>query len=498
MIQPLARFTNDTDSAATVLYFERIIHGQRLEAFVPTTPKPLLTVIYGLLWSVTQDWRALTIASIGAGALAVALAARLAARLGGAVAGAVVVIALLAWPDFQTEVANGNSFVWGLALWLVAGVLMTGDRPRPWLAGITLALAGLARTETFWLVGAAFCCTAFVAWQTRRGGERARLLEVAPLLLGALAVPVMCLHDLILTGRPLYWLSVPTGYTALATPNLAAVSPLRSLHAEIVHYLPAAPLIILAGVGVAGLLIARRRALVFALACLICGVLFMLVYLPWRAVFVTTRYYQEADAPILLLVGIGAGFAAAWTGGRIAGRRPRLDRWKPVAGVTLAVALALGAVAVDVPKDTLGPALATQTAGYSALEQQVPTLRQVLAGATGGVTTVRGVSYPVADPDACRVFVPRHLLPLIAVETGASIGSLGDSYLAFGGDNYSALRPGQYVLHISAADGAGGAYAPFERSTSSVLAVAPGRDVRITPLYVNQGQGVWFLRIDAA
>jgi hypothetical protein len=31
-----------------------------------------------------------------------------------------------------------------------------------------------------------------------------------------------------------------------------------------------------------------------------------------------------------------------------------------------------------------------------------------------------------------------------------------------------------------------------------VLAVAPGRDVRITPLYVNQGQGVWFLRIDAA
>ena len=190
MVQPLAGAANDTDAAATVLYFDRIIHGQRLEAFVPTTPKPLLTLIYGVAWNLTHGWRALTVLSIGVGATAVAMAARLAARIGGSAAAVVVVLGLLAWPDFGLEVAHANSFVWGLALWLLAGVLITADTPRPWLAGLCLALAGLARTETVWLLGAVAVCVAWMGLRALRGGDRSQLQLTLPLLVGALAIPI--------------------------------------------------------------------------------------------------------------------------------------------------------------------------------------------------------------------------------------------------------------------------------------------------------------------
>ena len=61
VVAPLGRVTNDADSTASVLYFGRITSGHGLEAFLPTTPKPLLTVIYGALWWLTHDWRSLTV-----------------------------------------------------------------------------------------------------------------------------------------------------------------------------------------------------------------------------------------------------------------------------------------------------------------------------------------------------------------------------------------------------------------------------------------------------
>ena len=104
-IDPLARPTSDPDASASVLYFNRIVGGQRLEAFWPTTPKPLLTLIYGLSWWPTNDWRSLAIVTIVAGGLAVGLAARFAARMGGAGAAVLLTVGLLAWPDFRISVS---------------------------------------------------------------------------------------------------------------------------------------------------------------------------------------------------------------------------------------------------------------------------------------------------------------------------------------------------------------------------------------------------------
>ena len=500
VVQPLAGASNDTDAAASVLYFERLVHGQRLEAFVPTTPKPLLTVVYGVAWALTGDWRTLTILSVAVGAAAVALAARLAARLAGnaaAAAAAIVIVGLLAWPDFGLEVAQANSFVWGLALWLLAGVLVTADRPRPWLAGAVFVLAGLTRTETIWLLGAAFGCAAWIWLRALRGGDRAQLRTVLPLLLGALAIPLACLHDLLLTGRPLYWLGVPAGYTAVAYPGLASVSPVESIRKELVHYEPALALLALALLGGAWLIHSRRRAVALALASLAGGVLLTLVVLAWRAVFISARYYEEADAAVLLAAAIGTAALIVWTFDRLARSRVDADRWRSLATAVVATALVLGVVAVDVPHGTVESEVAPTGQAYAALQTRINDLTPILTGAQGGTAELAGANYPVADPATCRLFVPRSLLPIVSLETGAPITALGDSYLAFRDGKY-ALKPGQWVLHISAADGSGGVYAPFEHSAPTTLTAVSGQRVAVVPVITDPDRGLWLDRIDAA
>ena len=68
------------DSAAAVLYFERLVAGRQLESFVTTLPKPLLTVVYGLLHASTSDWRPISWAAILAFAVGVGLSTVLAYR----------------------------------------------------------------------------------------------------------------------------------------------------------------------------------------------------------------------------------------------------------------------------------------------------------------------------------------------------------------------------------------------------------------------------------
>ena len=504
-IQPLTRATADTDAAASVMYYGRIVDGHRLEAFFPTTPKPLLTFLYGLAWSLTHDWHSLAVMTIAAGALGVGLAARLAARLGGVPAAAFVSVGLLAWPDFRLEVGDANSFVWGLALWLLAAVLITADRPRPWAAGAALLLAGLARTETVWLVAALAAWAALVAFQSRRTGDRSGLRLTLPPLIGALAVPLACVHDFLLSGRPLYWLSVPGGYTALAYPDLASASPLATLHKEALHYIPLVSLLVIAAIGLAWLATTRWRAVSFALVALIVGVLGTLVVIAWRGVFVSERYYEEADAAILLAAAVGGGLlvrmSMEWAADRSAGGRGLVPAaglpWRRRAALGgVAVLLALGVAWLAVPQGAVEPALARAGQEDAALTAVEPTLDGSVAGASGETMTIAGVSYPAVDPRGCRVFVPRWALPRLSVDTGAPTTALGDSWLAFRDGDYSELSPGQWVLHVIADDGRGGVYAPFEHSVPITLNTKAGVPLTLIPVFVDEKAGVWLLRIE--
>ncbi len=83
VIRPFSAGPVGFDSAASVIHFDRIISGQRLEAFVTATPKPLLTVMYGLVHGVIPDWRAISWLAIAGLAVALGLASVLGDRLAG-------------------------------------------------------------------------------------------------------------------------------------------------------------------------------------------------------------------------------------------------------------------------------------------------------------------------------------------------------------------------------------------------------------------------------
>jgi len=99
---------------------------------------------------------------------------------------------------------------------------------------------------------------------------------------GAAVYPLTCLHDLLLTGNPLFWLGVPAGYTAVVYPDLASVSPTRFIKTELLYFRPAAALLILAVIGCLVLALRRRRSIAFALASLAGGVLVAMIVLAWR------------------------------------------------------------------------------------------------------------------------------------------------------------------------------------------------------------------------
>jgi hypothetical protein len=159
--------------------------------------------------------------------------------------------------------------------------------------------------------------------------------------------------------------------------------------------------------------------------------------------------------------------------------------------------LAIGVVAVDVPVGTVDRQVAPSRQAYAALEMAIPRLSSLLAGAEGGTITVQGANYPVTDMSSCRVFIPRPFVPVVSVEIGVPVTALGDSYLGFRDGKYP-LKPGQWVLHIAAADGSGGVYAPFEHALPTVLEAADGQSLSIVPVMADPLQGLWLDRVDPA
>ena len=100
------------DSHVAVLHFERIVAGRQLEVFLSTTPKPLLTLVFGLLHAVAGGWAAIAWATVGAHALAVVLAALLASRLAGPIAGAFSAVAVLFSPALLFDVGFALATPW--------------------------------------------------------------------------------------------------------------------------------------------------------------------------------------------------------------------------------------------------------------------------------------------------------------------------------------------------------------------------------------------------
>ena len=482
---------NDPDSAASVLYFRHIVAGDQLEAFVSTTPKPLLTLVYGIAWTLSGDWRTLgwiTIAVFGVG---VACGTELLRRMAGAAAAAFLAVALVLWPVMALEVSRANSFVWAAAAWSVAALALSTVRPRVWLAAISLLVAFLCRTETVLVVLAA---TLWLGLLVARG-DRDTGRRFAPLMLAWLALPIASLHDLLLAGDPFYWVSVPAGYTAVVAPDLRPLGVRELLGDVAARYVGIPGLVGLAVLGVIRLAVDRRWPALVAVGCLTAGVVALLVVIAWRHVYVTTRYLEQVDIGVLVVAAVGVGWIAERAGSWLA-TRVRSGPAIVAAGVVVATGVAVG---MNVPPAQLDAGLATELDRVRTASRNAdfvrPRLVELLAAAPGEVPSpITGpAGLLVVDPGRAAILVPRSLINRLLVDLDAPLTRLGDSWLATRRDGpLAALLPGQVIYHDRAGDLRPELFGPLESEGP-----VDGPSVRLTPLFVDPAAGIWILEASA-
>jgi hypothetical protein len=530
--------TLDPDEHAAALYFDRMVAGQRLEDPLLSAPKPLLTLVHGLAWTVAHDWRLLEALTVAAFALAVVCLARAAGRLAGWPAAAAAVVAVAGSGPLVLQAARGNSLVFALAGWSLALDALTatpgspaapgargsgpagtggalaarGSGPagtgalaanRTWwgLAALALALASLARVEG-WLLLPLAAAYGAVAW--RRGDRRAAVLLLP------LAVPLLWLaHDWLLTGDPLYAVGVPERYTDLVAGR-EPVAPASWL-AQVGRRYAADPLLLTLAVGGAAWL-ARRRAWVWlaGLGAASLGVLTLLGFEAWRGTYVSWRYFDPADLAVRLAAAIAAARLAA-AAVRLAVARPRLATAPARPGVA-------------------GPRLATAPARPGAARHATPAVRavpgQTRVGAVVGAALLVGAAcWPLApwDPavdstldrdtrlSANAATAARALRPLaaepgtvlavsgpqrvrVALELGLPLGRVRDLFLAARAQPLDrALAGTAAVFHDADGDRPAERFAPLSATTPTTVGT-----VELVPLRTDPGRGLYVHRVGDA
>jgi hypothetical protein len=302
MVRPIESGSIGPDAAAPVIHFERITAGRHLEGYLGQTPKPLLTVVYGGLYSLTHDWRAISWSAIIAYALSVVLATALAWRLAGATAGAFIAIGFLGSSALLVDLAYAYAVCWALLAWLVAGLAVTARPPHYGWAGLALMLGSLARIETLLVVGTATVAIAvaeFRAWR-HQGPPPPRAAYLV--LVGFLSIAVLLAHDWLLTGDPLFWANIAQE----ASENVGGVrGPVRVALWLAQHVATMAPLLPFAAFGVVVLIRRRDWQLALGLLALGPGIAAFLLLLAVRGTFVSARYAAPIDLALLFLAGLG-------------------------------------------------------------------------------------------------------------------------------------------------------------------------------------------------
>jgi hypothetical protein len=320
LLRPWRGYAVGSDIGATVVYAQRIVAGARLEAFLGSTPKPLLSLVDGGVYLVTHDWRWIGALAIVAAATSTATWSVVVYRLtcSWAAAGFTAVALALA-PGLYFDVGLAYTVTWLMAWLGLAALAATAPHPRWALAGVALAGASLCRQEALVLPAIATCIVVLAPIAERRG-LRYRVPAGSLWLCAAwAAVPVSALHDWLLTGDPMYSIEVSGIVSAaLRPPGVEAALQLLAKH------LGASPLaIVLAVLGIVFLLRARQWVIATGILAIAGGVAAFITFLGLRHTVILDRYATPVDAAVLVAAAIGLGWitarlaqraAAAWSG----------------------------------------------------------------------------------------------------------------------------------------------------------------------------------------
>lgn len=487
LMRPFDGGPADTDGAAAVLFFDRIVSGQHLEAYVNSTPKPLLTLVYGGLHALTGDWRPGAWVSVLVVAAAIVMAAELVRRVAGLEGAIFAGVALIGSAALLNEATRGHGLPWAFALWLAAGLALSRPVPRYGLAGVFLLLATLVRPETFIFLAVA---TGALAWRVVRGPRPSR--PAGLILIGWLGLVVICAHDLLLTGDPLWWTKVaPLGVAGRRVASVTSVVMLNVRHLREMEWL------LVAGTIGAIVLVWRRSWLAF-LGLTAMGPLIAVftVLVASRGLTVLVRYLHPIDLAVILAaaVGVGAMLAAARRSTEV--RVPRMVLGGvPAIGAALAVLLA---VVLSVPfaptsaaaRGSIGvaPSIALR------LDSVVPILERALLTIPSRDVLAPG-PYAFPQPGNINVFVPLAQANRLAVILHVPVSRLGwlepDKVdLAAG---YPSIGSLVYIDRALDAKTVTDKTAVLRPTVPTIVG-----DVRVVPIFTDPAAGIWIERIEAA
>jgi hypothetical protein len=472
LARPFAAASVAYDSQVAVIHFDRIVAGRQLEQFVTTTPKPLLTAIYGPLHALTGDWRPLAWAAVLAFAAGVTGVAALVARIAGPGAAAFSGLAVLAAPTLLFDVGFALATPWALVGWVAAGWALTAERPRYGLAGVALLLATLARFETVVVIGVAVLVLVGALPRRTPAPRRAWLTP----LIGSAALVVMGIHDWLLSGNPLLWSEVAGRYTQVTTEEVLSVGGVLRFLAS--RYAETGAMTLLAIAGVARLVAMRQWPIVVGLVALGPGVAAFLVVLAARGVFVSDRYAAAIDIAVAVSAGIGVARLAFDLVPRAAGGSRRLpDGLRRGSGVALA---ALAAVVITWPHGPLDATVRARVRARLAGDLDADRAVPVIAAA------VRSEGATVAT----LVYAPTPVLPRVAVDLDLPLTRITGVDGLIVDPAGGTPRPGQIVVHDREAETYPDRRAPLEVATPTRLG-----SLTVDPLLADPARGVWVVAI---
>jgi hypothetical protein len=463
-------------------------------------------------------WVLVSLVSILVWATAVGLGTALAVRLAGIAGGAALGVLLVTSPALLLETAWGLASTWALALWFAAALAVLAPRPRWGLAGLLLGLATLARLETLLLVGLALGVLA--VRKLARSGGRGRLsrwgsgrlrlhasIPTGPWRIGLclVALPVMLVHDALLTGDPFYWTRVSAAYgDALA--GIGALPDAWSALRQVAAVPLAVPILsVLAVVG--ALVLVRQRAwpILLALVALGPGMGAFLVALAASGRFVDPRYLVPIQVVVLFAAAVGIGALASLAGARLGRawhRRARANvPTRPAAlgarrRLSTCALVLVGAGAALIASPVIGPLDApTQAtmARFAALAHSAdvaePVLHRELAGFS--LACAWPGTAPLADRSRPDIFsVPGNLRPRLALDLDLPLTRLIATDAARLDPARGTPQVGEVVLH------SGGDLPMASFASVEIDAPVLAGSVLLVPLLHDAADATWVVRLD--
>ena len=510
------------DTFASVLHFDRLVSGRQLEAALGTTPKPLLTFALGLAHA-AGGWVLVSLVSILAWATTVGLGTALAARFAGIAGGAAMGALLVASPALLLETAWGLGSPWAVGLWFAAALAVLAPRPRWGLAGILLGLATLARLETGLLIGLAIGGV-LVRRLAARGGPggprerpftRFRLRAGVPpgpwrIGFGLTALPVMLVHDALLTGDPFYWVRVSAAYgDALA--RVGALPDAWNVARQVLGVPLDMPILsVLALVGLFALVRRGAWPILVGLGALGPGMGAFLIVLAASGRFADPRYLVPIQVVILFAAAIGVGSVATLAVDRLRRARRGAAHTNPPAGtaavgsrggvpgraIAACALVVAGAGAGLLASPAIGPLdVPTQATleRFQALARSADVAEPVLRHELAGFLTARDWpgTAPLGDRERSDLFsVPGNIRARLALDLDVPLTRLIATDPTRFDPGQTGPQVGQVVLH-SGGDLPASSFAGYEIDAPSVVGT-----VLLVPLLHDRANATWVVRLD--